>query len=61
MDKVLNFIKRYRKFFALYLVLLFGCYFVTAKITEAEGILLFVTLTPLLLFILYLAFKPIKK
>ncbi len=62
MDKVLNFIKRFRKFFALYLVFLLGCYIVSEleRGNERFGWLL-ATLSPLLLFILYLAFKPIKK
>ena len=47
---------------ALYLVFLFGCYIVSEleRGNEHFGWLL-ATLTPLLLFILYLAFKPIKK
>ena len=61
MDKVLNFIKRYRKFFALYLVFLFGCYIGLLNDGEFADILPLVMLIPLLLFILYLAFKPIKK
>ena len=61
MERILDFIKRYRKFFALYFVWLVPILYMELSEGFAGGEFFTLIMSPLCLFVLYLAFKKPKK